>query len=86
MYSLPSLITFAIAFIVKRTCCKILYKNHGVKAVNHFTILSLFLGGSILYCIWGISTKSLLFSIPNAFAWGIMGSSIDIGSLKCNQY
>ena len=67
-----------VGLITKQISCKALNEKYGAKSVNHFYFFSLFLGGYILYNIWGISPNNLLFAIPNGFAWGFMMGFIDI--------
>ncbi|SKC68659.1 hypothetical protein [Maledivibacter halophilus] len=85
MHLLLKILFAIVGLATKQLCCKALNEKYGAKSVKNFYIFSLFIGGYILYCIWGISSEDLLFSIPNSFAWGFMFGSIDINPLKCNK-
>lgn len=85
MHLLLRILFTMVGFVTKQLSCKALNEKYGAKSVKYFYIFSLFLGGNILFCIWGMSPKDLLFSIPNSFAWGFMFGYIDIESLEYNK-
>lgn len=48
-----------VGFVTKQLSCKALNEKYGAKAFKYFYIFSIFLGGIILFCIWGMSPKDL---------------------------